>query len=257
MKRQFNKIIKATVLGSTVMFGLSSCMTASSYYSHKDLVVESKMSNTVYFNPPKDGQKVIFVEIRNTTKEDLSGFTKMVNGKLEKGGWTVTDNLDNAYYQLRVNILQAGEVKNPAEANAFINQGVGSLAGGAMVGTIAGLAGSGIASAGIAGIAVAGADYVGQQVYKDKAYSVVTDIQVGEKLDGTTVQHTSTSTISNGSSGNTEQFFKQDSNWHNELVRVGSVADQINLEFKDAIPVLKSGLADEITGIFVAGKGNV
>jgi hypothetical protein len=252
-----NKVIKATALGATLALGLSSCMTASGYYSHKDLVVESKMSNTVYFNPPKDGHKIIFVEIRNTTKEDLSGFTKLVDDKLEKGGWIITDNMDNAYYQLRVNILQAGAVKSPAEANSFINQGAGSIAGGAMVGTIVGLAGSGLASAGIAGIAVAGTDYALQQVIKDKAYSVVTDIQVGEKLDGTTVQKTSKSVISNGTTGSTDQFFKQDSNWHTELVRIGSVADQVNLEFKDAIPVLKEDLADEIAGIFVVENGKV
>jgi hypothetical protein len=227
-------------------------MTASGYYAHKDMVVESKMSNSVYFNPPKEDNKIIFVEVRNTSKEDLSGFSKLIDDKLEKGGWTVTHNMDDAQYQLRVNVLQIGEVKDPAAANAFISQGVGSLAGGAMAGTVVGLAGSSIANAGLVGVAVAGADYIGQQVIKNKAYSVVTDIQVGEKLDGTTVQHVSTSNISNGSSGNTEQFFQQDSNWHNELVRVGSVADQVNLEFKDAIPVLKKDLADEIAGIFVS-----
>jgi hypothetical protein len=245
---KLNKLLKATLMASTLAVGLSSCTTMATYAGHKDLSIESKMSSSVFLDPAPKAKKIMFVEVRNTTTEDTTGLADNIKKQLTNNGWTITDDSGQAFYMLQVNVLQAGLAKNHDAADSYINQGFTSIAGGAAIGTAVGfLANDGMAG-GVVGLSVAGADYIGSQLLKDKTYSIVTDIQVGEKTDAKISEQTNAS-LANGSSS-TSQSFADTTDWKKTRVRVGTIADQINLKIETAMPQVQEGLAKEIAGIF-------
>jgi hypothetical protein len=244
---KINKIIKATMIASALTVGLSSCTTFGNYAAHKNLVIESKMSDSVFLTPVKKDQKVVYVSVKNTTEQTLTDLNKEVADNLQSSGWKVTDDPDAAFYMLQVNVLQAGEAKDNKEAMSTISDGFGSIVGGSAIGTGVGLMTGDYRTGGEVGLAVAGADFIGSQVVKDKTFSVVTDIQLGQKVDGNVTQVTQAD-LSNGSSS-TSQTSTDNSNWKYTRLRVGTVADQINLTLDEAMPKIQTGLAKEISGI--------
>lgn len=246
--KKSKKILLSTLALSILGANLTSCATASTYANHKDLSITSKMSSSVFLDPAPKAKKVIFIDVKNTTTQDISLLKKTINNDLQASGWTITDDPAKAYYMLQANVLQAGVAENHEAADNMINQGFSSLAGGAALGTGVGLISGNAVTGGIVGLGVAGADYIGQQVLKDKTYSIITDVQVGQKIDGQINEQTNAS-LANGSSGTT-QSYSDTTNWKKTRVRVGTIADQINLKIETAMPKVEIGLAKEISGIF-------
>ena len=246
--KKLNKALLSALTISLFGANLTSCATASNYAAHKDLSIQSKMSSSVFLDPAPKSKKVIFVQIRTTTAYNVSAFEKDIIHDLTDNGWKVTDDPDKAFYMLQANVLQAGLAKSHQAADDAISQGFSSIAGGAVLGTGVGLIAGDAMTGGIVGLSVAGADYIGQQVLKDKTYSIITDVQIGEKIDGKVNQVTEAN-LANGSSS-TVQSYSNSTNWKRTRVRVGTIADQINLKLEDAMPKVQAGLAKEITGIF-------
>jgi hypothetical protein len=56
--------------------------------------------------------------------------------------------------------------------------------------------------------------------------------------------------LSQGSSTSTTQSYNQTSNWLKYRTRIVSVANKVNLDFKDAKPELQAQIAKQVSGIF-------
>ena len=246
--KKLNKVLLSALTVSILGANLTSCATASTYAAHKDLSVESKMSSSVFLDPAPKAKKVIYVHIKNTTIQDISILKKSITDNLKSDGWKITDDPDKAFYLLQANVLQAGLAKSHGAADSAISDGFSSLVGGAALGAGVGLISDSAVAGGIVGLSVAGADYLGQQVLKDKTYSIITDVQIGQKVDGN-VNEVTQADLANGSSS-TSQSYSNTTNWKKTRVRVGTIADQINLDLKTAMPKVEIGLAKEISGIF-------
>ncbi|WP_440993564.1 complement resistance protein TraT [Cysteiniphilum litorale] len=239
--------VKAGISVTSIIL-LSGCSTMGTYFSHKDLSVNSKMSESIFLDPVPDQQKVVYVQVKNTTTENLDGLKAKISEDLKKNGWKVSNSVDKSYSMIQVNVLQAGEAKDPQSAYAAISSGWGNVVTGGLAGVATGALTGNYAAGAAVGVGAGAADWLGSQFVKDKTFSVITDVQISQKVKGTVKEQTHAA-LAQGSATQTTQSYQTDSHWMRYRTRVGTVADQVNLTFKDAKPVIEKQLAQEITGV--------
>lgn len=224
--QKMKKIVGLSVLSAAIAVNVSSCAATSAEMHHSDLNVESKMSNSIFLDPLDTGDKTIYVQVKNTSTEDLNNLAAAVRDDLHDGGYRIVNTPQHAHNLLQINILQYGAAKNPDEALKGISSGYGSVVTGALAGLGVGvLSGSTAWGVGV-GLGVAAASWVADEMVKDKAYSLITDVQIS-------VQN------------------PDKKSWKKYTTRVGSVADKVNLKFAEAKPILVQQLAKEISNIFI------
>ena len=247
-----SKLARLTAISglSVAVLGLSGCAAMSTYMNHKDLSVNSKMSESIFLDPQTDKDKTIYVNVKSTLSQDFSGLEDKLDKQLEDRGWTIVDNTKQANDMVQVNVLQAGKVKSVKDAYDALNSGYGGdIATGVFTGLSTGVAtDSGRTAAGV-GLAASAASWAANQMVEDVTYSMITDIQVSQRQDGEVTQHTSSS-MNQGSSTNVSQSYDQKSNWLKYRTRIVSTADKVNLDFKEAVPHLENQIAKEVAGIF-------
>lgn len=226
--QKLKKMVKMSVVSILLVYGVSSCAATSTMMDHSDLHAESKMSNSIFLDPLDMGDKTIYVQIKNTSTENLSNLTAALKDDLRNGGYDVVNDPHKAHDLLQVNILQYGAAKNPDEVWKSMHSGYGSVMTGALAGVGVGvLSGSAAWGVGV-GLGVAAASWMADQMIKDKAYSLITDVQVSVQ--------------------------RPDKSWKKYNTRVASVVDKVNLKFEEAKPVLVEQLSREIAGIFVSNN---
>lgn len=247
---QINKaILGSLAIGSMVT--LSGCTAMSTMIHHGSLTAESKMSNSIILPPTSNKDKTIYVQVKSTTDYDFKGLKKQLVANLQSEGWTVVDDVDQAHDMVQINVLQAGEAQSPQAAWGALGGGFGSsIATGGLAGLAAGYA-TGSTGMGIGvGAGVTGISWVADQMVKDVAYSMITDVQVSIRSKGKVTQ-TTQSDIAQGTSTATQQTIQQESDFMQYRTRIVSVADQVNLKFEEAKPVLEKQIAKQVAGIFI------
>ncbi|APA82354.1 complement resistance protein TraT [Francisella tularensis] len=245
---KIKKIALSISLTSLLVASISSCTTMGNVMSHKDLNIQSKMSQTVFLDPVKQADKIVLVSIKNSSGIDIVNLKDDIVKDLESAGWKVTDDSDKAFYMIQVNILQAGEAKDKADVLSSIETGFGSVVGGGLLGTGVGLATGDYQTGGLVGVTAMGADYVGAKLTEDKAFSVITDVQISQKVNGK-VSEVTQANLSQGDAANTTQSYTDEGNWLKHRVRIGTVADQMNLTMQKALPAIEKQLSKQIVGI--------
>ena len=242
------KTIGRAALTAGVIMGLASCSTMGTYFAHKDLKVDSKMSDTIFLDPLPPAQRMVYVQYKNTTTRNLDGLPVKLKNNLKANGWQVTESPDAATNMLQVAVKQAGEAKDKEAVWTNVDSGFGNAMTGGVAGVAMGLATDSIATGTMAGMGVAAADWVGTQIVKDKIDSVITDIQLSRKVDGN-VKQVAASQLNQGSATQTQQVYENQSNWMRYRTRVGTLAEKVNLEFEQAAPEIEAQQAKEIAGI--------
>jgi hypothetical protein len=124
--QKVKKIVTISAVSILLAYGVSSCAATSTMIDHSDLHAESKMSNSIFLDPLDMGDKTIYVQIKNTSTENLNN--------LRDGGYEVVNDPHKAHDLLQVNILQYGAAKNPEEVWKSMNSGYGSVVTGALAG---------------------------------------------------------------------------------------------------------------------------
>ena len=243
--KKINTIICAAMIGSLTI-GLTGCGAISTAIQHEDLKVQTKMSNTIFLNPIAKDQRLVYIQIHNTSDKPDVKIAAQLKADLEQNGWPVTDDFAKAKQLLQVNILQVGEMDKSAVDTALDSGYGGALLGGA----IAGFATDSVTG----GLAVAGAVKVGEVVadsmVKDVNYAMITDVQLSLRLPkGAHVKQTVQSNMKEGSQTTIKQSYSTDSQWQRYQTRVVSSADKVNLKFVDAQPVLEARLSQSIANI--------
>jgi hypothetical protein len=125
---------------------------------------------------------------------------------------------------IQANILQVGKSTQEDPFSSLTSGYGGALAGG-LIGTVA--------------------DSAVQVVN----YQMITDLQVSEKADGDVVTESSNAQLKQGSSGNKSSSWSQKTKWKKYQTRIISVAKKTNLKFEVALPELKRGLVQSISGL--------
>lgn len=242
-----SKLVAMTCLIAT----LTGCAAATTAVKKRNLEVETKMSDTIFLDPVAPEQQVIFVQLRNTSdKQDLK-IKGLIEQKLENRGYTVTKNPKEAHYLLQANILKAGKT-DLRESQGLLASGYGGAISGAALGALASASMSSDAS-NMAGFGLLGAavGFAADALVEDVMFTIVTDLQISERAeDGVVVTESNTASLKQGNSGAKQVSSTKKTDWHRYQTRIMSTANQVNLEFDEAIPELENGLSQAISGMF-------
>jgi hypothetical protein len=162
----------------------------------------------------------------------------------------LTQNPEEANYLLQANVLQVGKVDLSAARKGFASGYGGGLEGFAM-GAIATntLGGSNGLSVGV-GILGGILGTVANAMVKDVTYSIITDIQISERVKkGVVVNESNRANLVQGTSGSKTITSNEKTQWKRYQTRIMSTANKVNLDFIEASPLLVQGLVRSISGI--------
>eukprot|EP01029_Cantina_marsupialis_P005646 TRINITY_DN16167_c0_g1_i1.p1 TRINITY_DN16167_c0_g1~~TRINITY_DN16167_c0_g1_i1.p1 ORF type:complete len:263 (+),score=65.21 TRINITY_DN16167_c0_g1_i1:56-844(+) len=253
-------LVAATAVLGTLFTG---CATT-------ELQTQAKMTSSIFLNPVKKSLRVAYVDIRNTSGQDLPNLQPLIENKLASRGYKLTDDPDKARYVLMANVLFANDKKE--------NNSLGGAAAGAAVGAgVAGYNGSGAGGGIAAGLAAGLVGGLLAKATEDTIYQMVVDINVREKTD----QKVKTTTggvkgqaqISDGKRAgfmnsfagsvrsnegggslkdNNTQVSAQsyETNYIERKTTIFAEATKMNLKLEEALPILEQKIATQISGIF-------
>ncbi len=228
---------------------LSSCSTIHKSIKHGKLEVETKMSDTIFLDPAAKDKKTVILQIMNTTDRQDFHIKNELCDALESKGYRVVNDPKEAHFMIQANILQIGKsnLDDPFDSmSGGYGAGVqGAVLGGAMGGSIGGGRG-----AFIGGLVVGLGSTIMDAMVELIQFSMITDLQISEKAEGMIVDESSKAKLKQGTSGNKKSSWTEKTNWKKYQTRVMSVAKKTNLKFDAALPHLKSGLVQSISGIF-------
>ena len=242
-------LFRKTLLTSTICLAIaafSGCAAINTEINHGSLQTSTKMSNTIFLPPFPENEKLIYVEAKNTSDQDVQIQT-LLQQDLQQKGYTITPDPSLADAILQVNILQAGKTTQSALDSAFSDGFGGAILGGA-AGAVIGNDWQGAAIGGLAGAAVSG---LADALVKDVVYSLITDVQISAKVpDGIMTVQTTTSNLQEGTGTTVSSQSSAKSDMQIYQTRIVSSADKTNLDFNEAKPLLETNLAAEIANIF-------
>lgn len=239
MKKIFRTILFVLLL----MFTFVSCSSLNTAISKRNLDVQTKMSDTIWLEPVSPSERTIFVQVRNTSGKNLNIEQKVINILTSKG-YRIVNDPAQAKYWLQANILKVDKINLDDKHDAS-----GTLLG-AGIGGVLGAQRSGGAYTAIGwGLAGAALGTITDALIDDIAYGMLTDILITEKT-GRNVKMSTRNSIQQGSSGRITTNSKSSSNMEKYSTRVLSTANQVNLNFNSAIPILEDELGKVIAGIF-------
>ncbi len=228
------------------------CAATQVALTKRDLDVQTKMSATIFLDPVAPAEQTVFVQIRNTSdKADLDMAPDIIAAVQSKGFRIVQDPKQAKFY-LQANILQVGKT-SPSAIQETLGRGYGNagIAGAATGVVAAGAFGGGGRSMLVAGLVGGVGEVVAGSLVKDVYYSIVTDVQIKERLDaGKTAQLNSQHVNHQGTSGNEVVTYNDTVDMKTYQTRIVSVANKMNLEFPEAAPALRAGLTRAIAGAF-------
>jgi hypothetical protein len=206
---------------------LSGCAAVGTAVSHHNLETQTLMSSSMFINPKMLNQpSTIFLMLTNTTDHPDFTISKKLKEKIRLKGYQVVTNLSQASYILQVNVLQVG-----MQSETAAKEMMGAGYGGSLEGVVTGVAIAGAAGAATAGVVAGGivggvATSAADNFVKDVNYSVISDVQLIQIMP-------------NGK-------------YNIMKTRILSTANKVNLDFKEAMPILELGLSSSISGLFIS-----
>ena len=243
--------MKTLLLGAVIISSLSlaGCGAVHTAVAKRNLDVQTKMSSSIFLDPVEPQQRTVFVDIRNTSDKPEFDLKPQVIQSLQARGYQVIDSPSRANYWLQANVLQVGR-SNARATNGALAAGPG-MAGGAVTGYALHRATGGSSGGAAIGAAVGGAvvGTVVDAMVEDVYYSVITDIQIMERFDGT-VREQSEHQLIQGDSGSTTSSYQRNTNMRKYQTRVVSFANQANLKWPEAEPELTQGMVRALAGLF-------
>ena len=246
IKKQFAARIAAL---SVVAVGLSGCAAAQLALTHKNLDVQTKMSNTIFVPPVSPSKQTVYVQFKNTSDQslDVPALTQELDARMESQGYRVVP-YSQAHYLLQINVLSIGKM-SPSAAQSALGGGYGGALGSALAGAAAGgLIGQSYVGAGVGGLVAGVGGLVADTLVKNVTYAMITDVQVGVRSRHAVQQNTSAN-LQQGTSTTTTQNTSKVGHWVDYRTRIVSTANKVNLSFKTALPVLQGQLVHSLGGI--------
>lgn len=247
------------------------CSTVATMAQHRNLDVQSQVSESIFIDPMSPADKIVYLRVRNTSGRDGLDIRTPVVRDLQTAGWRVTQDPDKANVLLQVNIRQAGEAKKNA-IQAAMNQGYGGgiLGSGAAAAGAVAVAGGDIRGVGAAALAGGAADFVGGLLVKNVYYSVISDVQISQRgkngqtfevthglnQGGTDVQGAMQGLISMAQgrktsvqSQSSSEVYTETSEFKRKSARVLVSAEKVNLSWEDAQQPIADKLALTLGGM--------
>lgn len=223
---------------------LSGCTATHTALGKKELVVQTKMSDSIFMEPVEAKDRTVFVQARNTSEVSEFDIAADLRQSLQARGYRVLESPSRAHYILQVNVLQIAKTDQAGAAGSGAIEGAAS---GALLGSVLSSSSRDVAGAalvlGALGLAL-------DATVKDVYYRVVTDIQIQERVKQGRVATSSRHELQQGSSGGTSTTYTKKGDMLQYQTRIVSSANQANLELPQALPALRQDLVRSISGLF-------
>lgn len=260
---------------------LSSCSAVHTSVAKRNLDVQTRMSQTIYLEPVEPELRTIYVDVRQTAAEYQLPLAEDIRALLQSRGYQLLDSPQQAQYWLQVNVrtilkerpeqvlsreeygLSRDEIDilldpalgaiPPPAPDTYSGHGTGGFIVDAAVANEVSVDSKDVARALVVLAVFAGAEYVGNQLVQDKYYTMLTDVQVAERLPAdsdTQVQENARHSLQQGDSGGFEQLWQRTTDRRKYQVRVVSFANKANLTWLEAEQPLHQGLLRSLSGIF-------
>lgn len=229
----------------------SGCAATEVAIEHKDLKVETKMSATVFLDVENRTAKTIFVDLKNTSDKEMD-VRPLIESRLVSAGYSIVPNAQDAFYILQGNILQVGTA-DPSALQSALGAGFGGPVAGMAIGGVIGMNShsmmGGYNGAAIGGLVGGAGELIAGSLVKNVTFSMITDLQIMERTPEA-VSQTVNSNLQQGTGTQVVQTSASTRNRRKYQTRIVSTANQVNLKFETALPVLQEQLAKSIAGIF-------
>ncbi|MCF8034240.1 MAG: complement resistance protein TraT [Desulfarculaceae bacterium] len=234
------------IAGLATLALLSGCAATYTGIRYADLKVENKMSASIFLDPVAPAQRTVFVQVRNTSDMAFNLQSDIV-GALTAKGFKVVDDPNQAHFWLQANVLSVGLTDESALEKAKVAGFGGPIAGGAIGAVLGGSqAGAGAAIGAVAGGA---AELISGAMVKVNTYAVVTDLQLSERSAAPTSQRFDSSLKQGTGQTRISQQSASTSSMKKYQTRIISTARKTNLEWPEAYPALRQGIAQAIAGV--------
>jgi len=237
-------------IGLAALLYLNGCAAVQTGIKYRNLETQTKMSNTVFLDPVSDDKKTVWLDIKNTSDQQLD--LMKVNALVAARGFRVVTDPEKAHYRLQGNILHAGKTTVTAAERTLLSGYGGALVGmgagaaiGAASGSIPGMYGGAIGGAIVGGLA----EVIANSLVAAVTYVVVADIQLSEYSEKL-IHQRETGNMNQGDSAQVYQSSRDESHWKRYRTRVVATAVKVNLAFEEARPALEENLARSIAGMF-------
>ncbi|UOF02196.1 complement resistance protein TraT [Bdellovibrio reynosensis] len=246
MSSNFSKFFLLTI----GLYFLSGCAATHVAVSKRNLDVQTKMSASLFVEPIENEKlKKVYIQAKNTSDKQEFRISHELEQAFAAKGFKVVSKMNQANFVVQVNILQVGKMDpSAAEASVYRGYGTDGIALGASSAYLAGGDSKQMVGAGILGGL---ASVVADSVVKDVHFSVITDVQIKERLNGQgKVETTSLHHNQSGTSGHLISKYSEKTNWKVQQTRILSSANKMNLDFNEAAPRLQTSLVQSIVNIF-------
>ena len=260
---KFKKTVSMVAATAIIGAVFSGCATT-------ELQTQSTMSRSVFLNPVKKSLRIVYVDVKNTSGQEMYTLLPLIEKKLKARGYKLTDDPEIAQYVLLANVLFANDKKE--------NNTAGGAASGAAAG--AGVASYNNNSVGGTLLAGAAAGLVGGLIAKtleDTIYQMVVDINVREKSKQKVLTNSGAdigqaeikdgkragfmnsfagkARSKNGGGTMDEQMTETSSqqyetNYIERRTKIFAEATKMDLKLEEALPILERKIASQIAGIF-------
>lgn len=227
---------------------LNGCDTLHKSIKHRNLEVQTRMSNTVFLDPTTEN-KTLFLQVKNTSDKHDIKIEEDLKQALETKGYKIVSSATKAKYMLQVNILQVDKnnLEDPFGSARGVNSGVQGAVTGGIAGAAMGSSDSSIAAGAVIG-GVAGT--VADAMVEVVNYSIVADLRISERSIGVFVDEHGKLEAKEGTGGKHVSSWTRKTDWKQYQTRVVSAAKKTNLKFEEALPEIKKGLVNSIAGLF-------
>ncbi|MEI6560352.1 MAG: complement resistance protein TraT [Rhodospirillaceae bacterium] len=249
---------------------LGGCAAADVAINHSSLQVQTHMSESIFLEPVPERARTIYIGARNTSDHPEIDLRGPLAQAVAARGYRVVSDPGAAHYMLRVNILQAGPIDPKNKMGVLAAKYGEPLLAGAGAAGLTRLFGGDTATTTGVGLGIALGTYLANSMIKDVTYSVITDIQLSERpLGGGKVRQTSSTSSSSShsaserldssgpelssssqSSRSKTQYVEESPDFKQYQIRCTTYADQMNLKFEEAVPMLVSKLTSSLSNLF-------
>lgn len=233
---------------SALFIGLviSGCGAAATAIEKRELVVQTKMSDSIFLEPVAPQKQIVYVKVRNTTDKDVE-IEDQIKRAFESKGFKVVSDPDEAYFMIQANVLQIGKT-DATDSDSALKSGFGGGLLGAGISAATGGSGNNIGVGAAIG-AVAG--LLADTMVKDIYYSMVTDVEIRQRpaINEKIVQSEENYSDQGIASTVSQNVNTNDVQWKIYRTRVISTANQVNLQFEEAKAELSKGIAKSLSGL--------
>jgi len=251
------------------LFAILSIVIFATGCATSNLQTNAAMTRTIVLDPVAPKDKTIYMQVKNTAASKIN-LEPDLKKDLIKNGYRIIDDPNKAKYLLHVNVLFADNLKEAQAIKAATDAGV-------TTGLAVGIGNSSGKSGIIAGVAAALIGGAIGAATEDEIYRAVIDISVKEKknqpirarhsiseeqaqaqnnkiagfgneISGEALSKTGGSSLKDGLG--TDDTYDFTTNYIQHKTRVIVTARKMNLDIKEAIPLLQKKAAYEISQIF-------